>query len=160
MKDIPWYEWLYAVTEDGNVWSYKTHKYLKPVNKRWYCGVTLWTKQTTIHQLVAQTYLQNVGNKPQVNHKNGIRTDNRVCNLEWCTCQENVLHGFRSNGRRQSNIKEVQQYDLQGNIVGKFLSLREAQKLTGIGFSNISRSICEKKYQATAWGYIWKYSNS
>ncbi len=112
-RDIKDYESLYAITEDGRVWSksrsWKTGKQGMimiskgswksfHLNNKGYVMFDLYKNnkrfKKTGHRLVAESYIQNPLNLPQVNHKNGVKTDNRVENLEWCTNLENRQHGI------------------------------------------------------------------
>ena len=118
MRDIPGFEGLYAITEDGRVWSYK--KLRNPAG--WRKTITNWSgyeriqlrkngqyHYSSIHRLVASTYLPNPSNLPEVNHKDGDKQNNRVENLEWCTHSENIRHadtiGLRKNARGDDHYK-------------------------------------------------------
>ena len=93
MKDIPNYEGLYAATEDGHIWSYKSKKFLKEETNNGYKRVSLFKdgayKHYRVHRLIAETFIPNPNGLPQVNHIDEDRSNNCVNNLEWCTQQYN-----------------------------------------------------------------------
>lgn len=116
MKDIRGYESLYAVSEDGRIWSYpkpcssKHGKWLKPVpsfkNRNKGTVYTLLSihlfkdkksKSFLIHRLVAETFIPNLDNKSQINHKDGNPLNNNIDNLEWVNAFENMRHA-QDNG--------------------------------------------------------------
>ena len=129
------------------------------------------TKVITIHRLVAEAFIANPKNKPQVNHKNGIKNDNRVENLEWCTASENQLHAYANNltkkykgidnhhyGKPSKKRKKVYQYDLQGNFIKEWESAVEAANKLKISQGNIS-SCCRGERKITG-GCMWQYTTS
>jgi DNA-binding Lrp family transcriptional regulator len=97
VKDVKEYEGLYAITNTGRVWSHRRKKWKKMwIDAYGYPRVTISVdcKETyfKIHRLVATAFVDNVENKPQVNHKNGVKADCRAANLEWVTARENLQH--------------------------------------------------------------------
>ena len=166
-KDIKNYEDLYQVSSFGNVKSLKRDITLSPTkNRRGYIIVSLSadnTKRTfSVHRLVAQAFIDNPENKPQVNHIDGDKTNNCAYNLEWATNSENQKHAF-SNGL-QTNIgnnnpkcRKINQYDLSNNLIKTWHSIYEITKQLGYSRSSIWRC-CAGKYK-TSHGYIWRYTD-
>lgn len=118
-------------------------------------------KMVKIHRLVAKAFISNPDNLPVVNHRNEIKTDNRVENLEWCTCKYNVNYGTgierRSyNSRNQPHRScPILQYSLNGEFIQEFPSFKEVQRYLGKPYYNIW-SVCNGK-KDSAYGYKWSY---
>lgn len=174
IKDFP----DYYITDTGDVYSRQTHynpngriKKLKPwVNKYGYKFVDLVKngKKThkSVHRLVAEAFIPNPKNKPQINHINGIKADNRVENLEFCTCSENITHTFRVLHRpkpvgmsgkfgKDCPLSKIVFQIKDGKIIDEFYGISQAGRETGINFRYISSCCLGKRKQAG--GYQWKY---
>ena len=173
IKDFPGY----YITDTGDVYSRVAHNKwrIKKLNfeklKKGYFRVGLWKNNNNyhkqVHRLVAEAFISNPDNKPQVNHKNGIKTDNRVENLEWATNSENQLHSFRVLGRKSWLLNKTGKYNhfskkiLQikdGKIIAEFDAIMDAERMTGINNAQISACCRHKKYRKTAGGYNWEYA--
>ena len=115
-----------------------------------------------VHRLVAQAFIPNPDNLPQINHIDGNKQNNRVDNLEWCDNSYNQIHANKLglNENRIRRVKEicnkpVIQLTLDGVEIDRFASLREASNKTGCSYK--SMSLCATGKVKTSGGYIWKY---
>ena len=148
----------YEVSNCGNIRRkyLKGYKYRKPVIQKGYCSITFVLNKTgfkkiQIHRLVAEAFIENNENKKCINHINGIKNDNRVDNLEWCTHSENEKHSFRvlgkiSNGitRRKIPLNDVEKIK---TLYKSGISQRKIAKICNVSPSTIANLVNNKTYQ-------------
>lgn len=117
-----------------------------------------------VHRLVAEAFLDNPDNLPQVNHLDHNRKNNNVHNLEWCSIRDNLLYGTTheraANTMRETSPtrKPVAQYSLSGDFIRTFRSINDAERETGIRASGISLC-CNNKLRKTG-GYVFSFYNA
>lgn len=116
-----------------------------------------------IHRLVAEMFIPNPENKPQVNHIDCNKFNNNVDNLEWCDNSENQIHAFANglNYRQRYGLspraRRVNQYDLKGNFIRAWDCIIRIYEECGYSDGYISQC-CSGKYKQ-AYGYVWKYAD-
>ena len=172
-KDVPGYIGLYKVSNHGRVKSVKKQLVLKICGSgNRYKTVALCNgmrKTFRLHRLVAAVFIPNPDNKPCVDHIDGDRANNHADNLRWVTAKENCnnpitksrLHkkiGVYMTGRLgglHQRAKEIAMYSACGDLIKTFLSVKDAQRETGLNDSNIIK--CCKGIKKTCGGYIWAY---
>ncbi len=127
------------------------------INNRGYREVRLSkdgkTSTKLVHILSAEAFVPNLGNKPEVNHKNGIKTDNRPENLEWVTHSENMKHAY-SSGLCNNSSKEVKVKDCCNNII--FTSIKQAAEHYKIPYSTCKNYLSGKRKNPTCLRYLEK----
>ena len=125
-----------------------------------YLAVVLHNKHLKIHRLVAEAFIPNPEGKPQVNHIDGNKENNRVDNLEWCTNRENVLHSFKINKERVEHHTEANRRRCKKVVRvedGKiYNSIREASADNNCNSANITTA-CKGIKLKTVSGYHWTY---
>ena len=178
-KDVKGYEGLYQVSDLGRIRSAgrvvkaknnsqgrKRERILtQEITVFGYCRVRLFdlegkARHYAVHRLVAQAFI----GEPEgfeINHKNEIKTDNRVENLEIVTSKENCNFGTRNKRLSENHFKSekifrkgVVQKDLNGNVIARFSSRLEAERKTG--FKNQDIAKCCNGKRKTHKGFIWE----
>ena len=166
-RPIAGYKGLYEISDFGRVRSLnynhtgRTQVLKAGMNTQGYLFVCLYKdgkhKLYTVHRLVAQAFLANPDNMPEVNHIDECKTNNAVSNLEWCTRAYNINYGTGIARRAAaSKSKPVQQFSKDGTFVAVWPSTIEARRQTGINESHIC-ACCKGKLH-TAGGYRWLYA--
>lgn len=153
----------YEVTKFGTVFSNKRNKWLKNIKmKNGYYYVSMVSdkkksKMVRIHKIVAEAFLDNPENKPQINHIDANKFNNNLINLEYCTQLENYEHAVML-GLAKGRIKVIQWKD-NFEIIGIWDSLSQASRITGINVGNIHNSLDKFKKDGTtpkkAGGFSW-----
>lgn len=160
-KDVSGYEGLYQVSNHGRVKRLfkngKENVLSGKKDKDGYVEVILSVNQRKkffrLHRLVADVFIPNPENKPQINHKDRNKQNNSADNLEWATGSENVFHTFVT-GRRVYK-RPVLQYTRNMELVSSWGSIKEAGRALKIAEPNIN-ACCHGRFP-TAGGFIWRY---
>lgn len=151
----------YEASKDGEIRNAKTKRHLSQHLQNGYYHVTLQInkkpKRISTHRVIAFTFLEKVEGKNIVNHINGIKTDNRVENLEWTTPQENTQHAWDTGLAVSVVEKPVRQYDIDGNFIKEYISISEAERETETKQSKIVS--CCKLQRETSNNYQWRYAS-
>jgi hypothetical protein len=182
-RDIKGYEGLYQVSNKGRV---------KALKRTWKCGKNGCTTRTSdecimslcngtkgykiirlqsngkretlkVHRLVAEAFIPNPNNLPQVNHKDECKSNNFVENLEWCDNKYNVNYGTSIDRMRNKMIngktsKTVYQYTLDGELVAIYPSTAEAKRQNPTYSQGNIIGCCGNRYgRKTYKGYKWSY---
>lgn len=184
-KPFPGFESDYLISSNGDVWSIRNMKILRPkITATGYVRVSPSVnghrKDCAVHRMVALAFIPNPDNKPTVNHINEDKTDNRVKNLEWATIMEQNIHGTRIaraiahtdyknrainytvvaskhnyHEINRKQMKAVLQYDVHGRLLGRYPGLGVAARCVGVHAGHLCQ--CLKGERRQCGGYKWEY---
>lgn len=176
-KDVPGFVGLYKVSNYGRIKSIcrneifgkikrqRGERILKQSLRKRYYFVSLSKSgkkfNGVIHRLVAAAFIPNPDNLPEIDHIDGVRTNNHADNLRWVTAKENSNNHNAPNTYKGKKInkggKVVLQYDLDGNFIKEWVTTMDIQRQLNYHRGNISN--CCNGLVKTAYNYIWRYKN-
>ena len=176
-KDVIWFEWYYLVSNLWRVMSlnYNSIKWYKKILKQmphWrdknYRIINLrkpwYRKMYLVHRIVADAFIPNIEDKPQINHKDWNASNNNVVNLEWCNNSENVIHSYNILLRKptpwqrywkNATAKAILQFTIDNKFVQEFDSIKRANNYFGKEKTNIWMVL--NWYRKKAEWYIRRY---
>lgn len=161
-KDVKGYEGLYKISNNGRVFSFHHNKNGRELtyslSNSGYYLVGLYDgkqKRVYIHRLVAEHFIPNPNNLPQVNHKDENKLNNEAVNLEWVTRKQNINYGKGIEKKTLSQSMPVVGTNIETGIEIRFASTSEAQKN---GFNSGNISLCCRGERKQHKGYIWEYA--
>lgn len=174
-KPVKGYEKLYEVSNRGRIFGVRrtikanhrggirvVHRAEKKptISDNGYCVVVLYKenkqKRKYVHRLVAEVFHPNKDKKREVNHEDGVKTNNRSSNLVWATHKENDTHARTTGLHPGCPGKPVNQLELDGTFIAKFKSAMEAARRTGANRSSIQECCAGKRI--TTGGYKWSFA--
>lgn len=176
-KDVKGYEGLYQVSNFGRIKSMPKSNRLrtiimKPKNRKdGYLTVALFSgnkyNHLYVHRIVAEAFILNECGGKEINHIDGNKKNNNVCNLEWVTRKQNLEHAVKNGlrdpapmkgktGEKCKTSKYISQYDLSGNLIKNWIGIAEAARHLKCNACSISA--CLTNRTKTCKGFVWKYT--
>ena len=174
-KDIKGYEGIYQISNLGNIKSLDHYIRQRNNNYKLYHGKTLKPYMTStgyykidlhngkkrkimlIHRLIANAFIPNPDDLPEVNHIDGNKTNNNIDNLEWCTRSDNIKHSYKNKLHIHCpKNKPVKQININtGQIINTYKSINDAARCLDLRHESISA--CAKGVTNSYGGYKWEY---
>jgi len=143
-KDVVGFEGLYSVSNIGRVKNIKRNKIRAQFMSKGYLTLIIYnvnSRYTPVHRLVAQAFIPNTENKPQVNHINGIKSDNKTANLEWATCSENQIHSFYVLENKTALINIKRTYEFTTKLKEEEIKYILTKRASGLSVIDIAKEM-------------------